>query len=71
MVKNVRSWQIKNPDKFHANETKRQKLLKNAKGFYTDKDIEDIRVKQENKCYYCGSVLNSKQQIDHKTPLSK
>lgn len=71
MVKSVRWRQIENPDKFHANENKRRNLLKNAEWSYNKEDIEEIRHNQQNKCYYCWDILNSKQQIDHKIPLSK
>ncbi len=71
MVKSVRWRQIENPDKFHANENKRRNLLKNAEWSYNKEDIEEIRYNQQNKCYYCWDILNSKQQIDHKIPLSK
>lgn len=70
-VKHTRNRQNNNPDKFHANEKKRQNILKNAKWIYTKKDIENIKSQQKDKCYYCGKKLDEKQQIDHKLPLCK
>jgi hypothetical protein len=70
-VKWTRTWQKDNPDKFHANEKKRQDLLKNAIWSFTNEDIVEIRAMQDNKCYYCWNELDFKQQKDHKIPLSK
>lgn len=69
-VKQTRSWQINNPEKFHSHERKRRLLLQNAPGAYTKTDIDKIRMYQDNQCYYCGCALNN-EHIDHKIPLSK
>ena len=64
-------WRKANPKKLVVKEARRRGRKAKADGQFTHDDIILIYQKQNGKCFYCGEVLNSKFDIDHKIPLSR
>lgn len=59
--------------KKRARDLKRRALNKNANIEYkiTCSVIENIKIKYDNKCAYCGKDCSIEYHIDHKLPLSR
>jgi 5-methylcytosine-specific restriction endonuclease McrA len=69
-VRKVQSrWRKNNPDKYRL----QKRRYRNAEGFFTKKDIEDLREKQGNCCGLCGIAFSKeiKYEVDHIIPVSR
>lgn len=65
----VRKWQQANPEQRALNERNREAKKRNAGGTITSKEIEQLKIKQGNKCLCCGKT-NTKLTLDHVIPIS-
>jgi hypothetical protein len=68
MCRYARNWQLNNPDAFKAIQHRKRARRRQAAGYFTANDVSHMRIKQSNKCYYCGRNLK-RPTIDHKVPL--
>jgi 5-methylcytosine-specific restriction endonuclease McrA len=59
------------PDLREAAIQRRKARIRDAEGEYTAIDIERIRKRLRDKCFYCGVSLNGRGTVDHMTPLRK
>jgi 5-methylcytosine-specific restriction endonuclease McrA len=61
----------KNPELVAARVERRKKVEAAAAGSYTAADIEVIRNRLNDECYYCGVRLNGGGDVDHMLSLNK
>jgi len=59
------------PERYRAYANNYTLRKKNAMGNFSNNDIKNKLIKQNNKCYWCNCKLDNKYQIDHIVPLSK
>lgn len=71
MAENTRKHYRMNPDKVKARVDKYKIKLAQADGTYFPEDINAIREKLRDKCFYCGAELNGGGEVDHKLPISR
>lgn len=61
-------------EKARVADAQRRARKLNAEGVYTTDDVENIRLRQENRCVYCEKEFGAGPNafhVDHKTPLSR
>jgi len=77
---NVARWKYTHPEEWNAikanGHNKRRTRIKSNGGKLTAEHLKELTYKQENKCYYCGTLffngdLNFDRHIEHKVPLSR
>ena len=71
MALNTKKHYIESPEKVLARVDEYKKRLKNAEGTHTTKEKIDIRINQNDSCYYCNKKLFNTGEYDHMTPLSR
>lgn len=71
MAKNTKKHYEVNKDLFIKRLEKRKKLENQAEGCYSVQDIEKIRKKIEDKCFFCGKNLFGRGDIEHLTPIAR
>ncbi|WP_158969724.1 HNH endonuclease [Paraglaciecola sp. L3A3] len=59
------------PEKAAQRVAKRQALNQQAKGNYTEVDLNKIRKELDNKCRYCRAELKGSCEVDHMTPIAR
>lgn len=64
-------WRIAHPEKMAAKAHKRRAAKLGSTEHFTAEDVDIIRLKQKNRCPYCGKTLGKKFDVDHVIPLSK
>lgn len=65
-------WEAKNPERLEQYRLKREKLIAEAKGGFSESDVLAKYELQGRCCYYCLKPLAyAKVEIDHKIPLSR
>jgi hypothetical protein len=69
--KKNKKYRKENPYKAMLHDNRRHELVKNAEGYFDFQDIQKIKVKQSNLCYYCNVLLKNGGTIDHKISLSR
>lgn len=65
-------YRAKNPDATRQSNRTSKSLRRGADGVHTEKDVDDLRVRQGGKCALCGDGLRDGDfHVDHIIPLSK
>lgn len=64
------AWRKRNPDRVAEMYKRRYARERGAIGTHSLEDVESIRVGQNNRCWWCDSVL-VKFEVDHRIPISK
>lgn len=59
----------RNPDYWRAPNHARRARERDAKGRFSNGDIQEIRRKQKDRCAYCRKNLRGKGSVDHIQPL--
>ena len=68
---NVQKWQQDNPDKSRAIKVRHKAAKRNAAGYFTDADIQNLLRSQHGHCVYCKCDITGSYTVDHITPLSR
>lgn len=66
----MKSWRSRNRLTCLSHEQNRSARKRNAPGSHTRQDLDDLLVKQKNKCAICRCTLD-KKHLDHIVPISK
>ena len=66
----VHEWRHKNPEPTRVANHNRRAILRGCDGSYTVEELNEIRVAQHNRCYYCNGVLVNEHK-DNKIPISR
>lgn len=64
-------WQKNNPEAVRARNHKRRAKVRNAEGYFSKSDIENIQISQGHKCAFCGCGTLKSFHVDHKLPISR
>ena len=67
----LKKWAEANPEQFRAGKRNYDARKKNAEGFHTGNDIQQIRDRQKDRCVYCSKPLFGKGHVDHIIPLKR
>lgn len=66
-----RIWRKKNPEKIQIIARNQKYRRLGAKGKHTQKDLDKILHRQNNRCVYCSADLRvEKKQLDHRKPIA-
>ena len=65
----VRRWRAAHPEESRDQYRRRRARKLGAEGFHTVAEVEQLREDQNDRCCYCGDVLNGGGHLDHKIPL--
>lgn len=71
MALNTKKHYGEHPEKLLKRVAEYKLRLKNAVGSHTSRDLQQIREKQGDICYYCSTKLFNAGEFDHATPLSR
>lgn len=66
-----REYGKQNPGKQRIRSSRRRAREMHAPGSHTLEDLAEIRLRQLDRCFYCGARCKRRGHFDHLTPISK
>ncbi len=66
-----RRYAKENPEVAATHARNRRAKIREAEGFHTTEDVNEILVRQRHRCAFCGTSIRKAYDVDHIVPISK